>query len=162
MLGFSIALDFFRGCSATGILHLLNQTLHLLNQTPGAQFMPGQVEMATYGSEFMAACQAMEQINDIYYTLHMLGVPLDGPTWLLGNNQAVINSTTIPHSSLSKFWNALSYHHCREAVAADIVHFKFLPHCENPSDILTKTPPMGQSPHICQTLPFLERGNYVF
>ena len=84
-------------------------------------------------------------VIDIHYTLHMFGVPLDGPAWLLGDNQAVINSTTIPHSSLSKRWNALSYHCCREAVAAGIVHFEFLPGRENPSDILTKNLPWAKA-----------------
>ena len=36
-----------------------------------------QVESATYGSEFMAARQAVEQIIDFRYTFRMLGVPLD-------------------------------------------------------------------------------------
>ena len=93
----------------------------------------------------MAARQAVEQIIDIHYTLRMFGVPLDGPAWLLGDNQAVINSTTIPHSSLSKCWNALSYHRCREAVATGIVHFEFLPGRENPSDILTKNLPWAKA-----------------
>ena len=83
------------GHSATGILHLLNQTARAWFSS-----CQGQVEMATYGSEFMATCQMVEQIIDNCYTLQMLGVPLDGPAWLLGDNQAVINSTTIPHSSL--------------------------------------------------------------
>ena len=122
--------DVVTGCSCTGVLHLLNQT-------PSSWFSSrqGQVETATYGSEFMAARQAVDQIIDIRYTLHMFGVPLDGPAWLLGDNQAVINSTTIPHSSLSKRWNALSYHHCHEAVAAGIVRFEFLPGHENPSEL---------------------------
>ena len=132
--------DVITGRSCTGVLHLLNQT-------PSSWFSSrqGQVETATYGSEFMAARQAVEQIIDIRYTLRMFGVPLDGPAWLLGDNQAVINSTTIPHSSLSKCWNALSYHRCREAVAAGIVRFEFLPGHENPSDILTKNLPWAKA-----------------
>ena len=92
--------DVVTGCSCTGVLHLLNQT-------PSSWFssLQGQVETATYGLELMAARQAVEQIINIRYTLHMFGVPLDGPAWLLSDNQAVINSTTIPHSSLSKGWN---------------------------------------------------------
>ena len=107
--------DIITGHSATGILHLLNHP-------PRAWFSSsqGQVGMATYGSEFMAAHQAIEQIIDLHYLLCMLGVPLDGPTWLLGDNQTVINSATIPHSSLSKHWNALSYHCCHKAVTASI------------------------------------------
>ena len=132
--------DVVTGRSCTGVLHLLNQT-------PSSWFSSrqGQVETATYGSEFMAARQAVEQIIDIRYTLRMFGVPLDGPAWLLGDNQAVINSTTIPHSSLSKRWNALSYHRCCEAVAAGIVRFEFLPGRENPSDILTKNLPWAKA-----------------
>ena len=70
---------------------------------------------------------AMEEIIDIHYTLHMLGIPLDRPAWLLSDNQAAIN--------------ALSYHWCREAVAASSVCFKFFPGHDSPSDILTKTVP---------------------
>ena len=132
--------DVVTGRSCTGVLHLLNQT-------PSSWFSccQGQVETATYDSEFMAARQAVEQIIDIRYTLRMFGVPLDGPAWLLGDSQAVINSTTIPHSSLSKRWNALLYHRCHEAVAAGIVRFEFLPGRETPSDILTKNLPWAKA-----------------
>ena len=57
------------------------------------------VVTATYGSEFMVERQATEQIMDIRYTLRMLGIPLDGPAWLFGDNQSVITSLTIPHSN---------------------------------------------------------------
>ena len=61
-----------------------------------------------YGSEFMAARQAVEQIIDLHYTLRMLGVPIEGPSWLFGDNEVVVTSSTIPHSSLNKRWNAIS------------------------------------------------------
>ena len=32
----------------------------------------------------MAARQAVEQIIDLRYTLCMLGVPIEGPSWLFG------------------------------------------------------------------------------
>ena len=69
----------------------------------------------------MAARQAIEQIMDICYTLQMFGVPIDGASWLFGDNKSVVMSSTMPHSTLGKWWNALSYHRCREAVAAGIV-----------------------------------------
>ena len=75
--------------STTGLLHLLNQTPGVWNST-----RQNQVETATYGSEFMAACQAVEQVINICYTFCMFSVPLDGPTWLCSDTQAVINSTT--------------------------------------------------------------------
>jgi hypothetical protein len=56
--------DLVTGRSCTGILHFLNQT-------PADWFSKrqNQVETATYGSEFMAAHQAVEQIIDLRYTL---------------------------------------------------------------------------------------------
>jgi len=98
----------------------------------------GQVETATYGSEFVAARTSVEQIIDLRYTLRMLGVPLDGQSWLFGDNRSVITSSTLPHSTLSKRWNALSYHRVREAVAADFIRFEYVQSKDNPSDILTK------------------------
>jgi hypothetical protein len=45
----------------------------------------------------MVATQATEQIMDIHYTLHVMGIPIDAPSWLFGDNQSVIVSSTIPH-----------------------------------------------------------------
>ena len=89
--------DLVTGRSATGILHFFNQT-----PTDCFSKLQNQVESATYGSEFMAAHQAVEQIIDLCYTLHMLGVPIDGPSWLFGDNKLVVISWTIPHSGLNK------------------------------------------------------------
>ena len=49
--------------------------------------------------------------------------------------------TTIPHSQLSKRWNALSYHRVREAVAAGIVRFEHINSEQNTADFLTKNLP---------------------
>jgi hypothetical protein len=114
--------------------------LHLINQTPVQWFAKKQatVETATYGSEFMVARQATEQILDLRYTLRMMGIPLDGPSWLFGDNSSVITSSTIPHSTLNKRHNALSYHRVRECIAFRIINFLHVPSINNPSDILTK------------------------
>ena len=117
--------------------------LHVLNQTPIDWFTKRQkqVKTATYGSEFMAARQAIEQIMDFRYTLRMFGVPLDGPSWLFSDNHSVVTSSTLPHSTLGKHWNALSYHCCQEAVAAGLVHFEYIPSKQNMADYLTKNLP---------------------
>jgi hypothetical protein len=47
----------------------------------------------------------------------MMGVPLDGPSRILGDNQSVIASCTIPKSSLNKWHNSLSYHLVHECIA---------------------------------------------
>lgn len=125
--------DLTTGRSATGILHLVNQT-------PVEWFSKLQktVETATYGSEFVAARIATEQIMDLRYTLRMLGAPLDGKAYMFGDNQSVITSSNIPHSSLNKRHNALAYHRVREAIASNVLWFFHIPGKENPSDVLTK------------------------
>ena len=125
--------DLLTGRSMSGILHFINQT-------PVHWFCKKQatVETATYGSEFMVARQATEQILDLRYTLRMMGIPIDGPSWLFGDNQSVITSATVPTSTLNKRHNALSYHRVRECIAMGIIYFMHVSGATNPSDILTK------------------------
>jgi hypothetical protein len=125
--------DFITGRSATGILHLMNLT-------PVDWFTRRQdtVETATYGSEFVAARIATEQVMDIRTTLRMMGVPIEEKTYMFGDNKSVITSSTIPHSVLKKRHNLLAYHKVREAIAAGLMSFYHIPGTENPSDVLTK------------------------
>ena len=58
--------------------------------------------MATYGSEFVDAIIAMDQIIDIHTNLPYLGVKVNKPYYLFGDNHSVITSLTIPHPSLNK------------------------------------------------------------
>ena len=62
---------------------------------------------------------------------------------MFGDNKSVVTSSTIPHSTLSKRWNALSYHRVREAIAAGFIRFEFIEGSQNPADILTK--PLGHA-----------------
>ena len=112
----------------------------MLNQTPVYWYSKKQksVEMATYGLEFVAAKIATEQIMDLKYTVWMMGIPLDGPAWMFGDNQSVITSGTLPHSSLNKRHNALAYHRVREAVAAGVMYFVKVAGKTNVSDMFTK------------------------
>jgi hypothetical protein len=132
--------DHVTGRSAMGILHFVNQT-------PVEWFSKRQntVETATYGSEFVVARTATEQIIDLRYTIRMLGVPLDGPAWMFGDNESVVKSATIPHSSLMKRHNALAYHRVREAIAAKVLCFCHIPGNQNPADVLTKFLPWATS-----------------
>ena len=74
------------------------------------------VETATYGAKFVAAHIATKQIIDLRTTLRYLGVLIQGPGYMFGDNQSVIISSTLPHSRLSKRHNALLYHWVRKAV----------------------------------------------
>ena len=94
--------------------------LHFFNLTPGDWYSKRQatVENPTYGSEFVAAKTATEQIIDIRQTLRYLGVPIKSKAYIIGDNKSVVTSSTVPHSLLSKRHNILSYHRVREAIAA--------------------------------------------
>jgi hypothetical protein len=125
--------DLTTGRSVSGILHLVNST-----PTDWYCKLQNSVETATYGSEFVAARLATEQIMDLRYTLRSLGAPLDGKAYMFGDNESVITSSTIPHSSLNKRHNALSYHRVREAIASNVLWFFHISGKTNPADVLTK------------------------
>ena len=125
-------------CQATG--RAVSGVVHFLNSTVIDTYCKKQplVEAATYGSEFYAARMAVQQIIDLCITLRYLGVPLDGPAWMLGDNESVVKSSTIPFSTLKKRHNALSYHTVRSAIAAGFIQFRHIPGSENIADVLTK------------------------
>lgn len=122
--------------SVTGILVFLNNT-------PIRWYSKRQstVETSTYGSELVAARIATELIMTVRYQLRMLGVPLDGPAMMYGDNNSVVLSTSTPSSVLKKKHNAIAYHRVREALAAGILIFSHIRSEENLADILTK--PLG-------------------
>ena len=67
----------------------------------------------------------------------MMGIPIEGPSWMFGDNQGVITSSPIPQSSLNKRHNALSYHRVRECISAGIIYFMYIASIYNPADELT-------------------------
>ena len=87
--------------------------LHLVNLTPIEWYTKWQptVETATYGSEFMAARSATDQITDLRLTLRNLGVPINGATCLFADNKTVVDISVVPHSRLHKHHQMLSFYH---------------------------------------------------
>jgi hypothetical protein len=96
------------------------------------------VETATYGSEFIAAKLAVEQIMAMRITLRYLGVEVHGPTHMFGDNGSVVTSASVPDSPLRKRHQSLAYHYTREAIASKAVDFRHIPGDLNPADILSK------------------------
>ena len=125
-------------CRVTG--RSVSGILHMVNDTPVEWFSKKQnvVDAAVYGSEFMAARIATQQVIDLRITLRYMGVALDGPAWMFGDNESVIKSSTIPASTLNKRHNALSYHTVRAAISTGVMKFYHVPGVENIADVLTK------------------------
>jgi hypothetical protein len=119
--------------SITGILVMINNT-------PIIWISKRQktVETSTYGSELVASKIATELILEIRYMLRSLGVALDGPVLMLGDNMLVVLNTTVPSSVLKKKYNAIAYHRVREAIAERIMSFAYIKSEQNVSYVLTK------------------------
>ena len=52
-----------------------------------------------------------DQMIDLWYTLHMMGVPLDYHSYAFGHNCTIIWQSNISEYKLMKCWNALAFHH---------------------------------------------------
>ena len=113
---------------------------HFVNGTPIDWFCKKQatVETATYGSEFVAARVATDQIMDLRNTLRYLGVAIEDHSTLFGDNKSVVDSSMIPHHKLNKRHQALSFHRVREAIASGMLRFFHIDGKNNPADILSK------------------------
>ena len=96
------------------------------------------VETSTFGSEFVAMKQATEYVRGLRYKLRMMGILVDEPAFVFGDNQSVLCNTTMPGSTLKKKNNAIAYHHVREGVARDEWRTAYVNTDENVADLLTK------------------------
>jgi hypothetical protein len=97
------------------------------------------VEASTFGSEITAMKTAIELIESMRYKLRMFGVPIDGPTNVFCDNEAVCKNTTKPESVLNKKHHSIAYHRGCEAVAAGTIRVSKEGTMTNLSDIFTKT-----------------------
>lgn len=94
-----------------------------LNSTPMRRISKkhNTVETSTYCVKIVAERLGTENVLDFRYVLRMLGVPIVGPSKLLGYNMSVIQNCSLPSSQLKKKPNAITHHRIRECVAADII-----------------------------------------
>ena len=117
-----------------------------INMAPIVWFSKKQstVETSVFGAEFVAMKQGMETLRGLRYKLRMMGIPLEGPSYIYGDNMSVIHNTQRPESTLKKKSNSVCYHAVRESVAMGESLTGHVRSNDNPSDILTKCVPGGQ------------------
>jgi hypothetical protein len=125
--------------SRTGYIMFLNSAV--INWYSKKQ---GSVEGATFGSEFMAMKTVAEVNKGFRYKLRMMGVPIDGPTYVYGDNMSVLHNTTNPESTLKKKSNSIAYHLVRESVAMDEMRTGYVETSNNFADLMTKALPKGE------------------
>ena len=68
----------------------------------------------------------------------MMGVKIDGPTYVYIDNMSVIHNTSKPESVLKKKSNYICYHFVRESVAMRECLTTHVPTARNWDDLLTK------------------------
>ena len=96
------------------------------------------MESGVFGAEFVAMKQAMEVSRGLRYKLRMMGVPIEGPTHMYGDNKSTIHNTQCPECQLKEKSNSIDYHVVREAVAMGELLIGHVKTDENPTEILTK------------------------
>ena len=74
----------------------------------------------------------------------MMGIPVNLPTYIFGDNQSVLSNTTKPHSQLKKKSSSVAYHFVREGTAKDEWRTAYINTHYNPADMLTKSLPGGE------------------
>ena len=102
------------------------------------------VESSSFGSEFIAMKQCCEYLRGLRYKLRMMGIPVEGPAYIKGDNQSVLANTTIPDLTLKKKSQSIAYHFVREGVACDEWQTSYVNTNDNRSDLLTKLLPSGE------------------
>ena len=114
-----------------------------LNSSPIFWFSKkqGGIETSSFGSEFIAMKQCCEYIRGLRYKLRMMGIPVDGPAFIFGDNKSVLVNSSQPDSVLKKKSNSIAYHFVREGSATDEWRVTYIPTTQNVADLLTK--PLG-------------------
>jgi hypothetical protein len=125
--------------SRTGMLVYLNNALvHWWSKKQTS------CESSSFGSEFIAMKQCCEYLRGLRYKLRMMGIPVEGPSYIYGDNQSVLANTTIPESTLKKKSQSIAYHFVREGVARDEWRTTYVNTNDNEADLLTKQLPSGE------------------
>ena len=71
----------------------------------------------------------------------MMGIQIDGPIYVFGDNKAVLVNSAMPNSVLKKKSNSIAYHFVREGTASDEWSTTYVQSENNIADMLTK--PLG-------------------
>ena len=83
--------------------------------------------------------QCCECIRGLPFKLRMLGVPVNDPVIIYGDNQSVLWNTKVPESTLKKKSSVVAYHYCREGVSRKEWVPNYVNESDNPSDIMTNS-----------------------
>ena len=96
------------------------------------------IETSSFGSEFTALKQCTEYLRGLRFKLRMMGIPVQGPSYVFGDNKSVLTNASIPDSVLRKKSNSIAYNFVREGTAMNEWTMAYVNTHDNPADMLTK------------------------
>jgi len=117
----------------------------LLNGAPIYWYSKKQagIETSSYGSEFVAMRTCCEYLKGLRYRLRMMGIPVNHPCFVYGDNKSVLVNCSKPDSLLKKKAHGISYHYVREGVAKNEWRLAYCNTEDNFADPMTKNLPAG-------------------
>jgi hypothetical protein len=95
------------------------------------------IKTSIFGAKFVAMKHGIEVLRGLHDKLHMMGVPLSGPSYIYGNNKSQVINSSGPKLTLKKKSHSICYHAIWESVVGE----SLITHCktnDNLSDPLTK------------------------
>ena len=98
---------------------------------------------------------------ELRWNLRALGVPIDGPVMMYGDNKSVILSSTMPSLILKKKHLSCCYYRIREAIAARILRFEYVKSERNYADIMTKPLDRGDFKKLVHPMLFWNKPDQV-
>ena len=115
--------------------------LVFLNNAPIYWFSKkqGSCETSSFGSKFIAMKSCCEYVRGLRYKLRMLGIPVELPTYIFGDNQSVLVSSSKPHSNLKKKFSSIAFHFFREGAVKDEWRVAYINKNFNPTYMATKS-----------------------
>ena len=96
------------------------------------------IETSTFGSEFIAIKQCCEYLRGLRFELQLMGIPIEGPCFVYGDNKSVLTNSSQTFSVLKKKLNSIAYHFVREGSAKDEWRIAYINRDDNCADMLTK------------------------
>ena len=110
----------------------------------------------------MAMRIAVELVEALRYKLQMFGVPIEGPTNVFCDNEAVTKNVIFPESTLKKKHNAIAYHRTRKAVAAGTIRVTKGRRWENKSGgCINETAPASNERFCMRSIHVLRRPRFI-
>jgi len=119
--------------SRTGILIFLNMAL--IDWISKRQ---ATIETSVFGAEFVAMKHGIERLRGLRYKLRMMGVPVEGCSYIYADNKSQVTNSTEPASVLRKKCNSICYHAVRESVAMGESAITHIKSGTNLADLMTK------------------------